>query len=68
MMTIGKNAMPANKSHDISMTPNIFNPSNMTMHKLKYNKYESLDLIKNILHMYNDVMNAQHSVGYLFTP
>ena len=50
------------------MTPNIFNPSNMTMHKLKYNKYESLDLIKNILHMYNDVMNAQHSVGYLFTP
>ena len=68
MMTIGKHAMPANKSHDILMTPNSFNPSNMTIQKLKYNKYESLDLIKNILRMYNDVTNVQQSVGYLFTP
>lgn len=52
-MAIGKHAMPANKSHDMSTTPNSFNPSNMITHMLKYNKNESLDLIK-IYYMYNE--------------
>ena len=52
-MAIGKHAIPANKSHDMSTTPNSFNPSNMITHMLKHNKNESLDLIK-IYYMYNE--------------
>lgn len=63
-MAIGKHAIPANKSHDMSTTPNSFNPSNMITHMLKYNKNESLDLIKIY---YNCIMNVQQSVCYQFT-
>ena len=45
-MATGKHAMSTNKSHDMSTTPNSFNPSNMITHMLKHNKNESLDLIK----------------------
>lgn len=55
MMAIGKHAMPANKSHDILTTPDSFNPSSMITHTQKHNKNESQDLIKNILHMYNEL-------------